>query len=257
MMLALFFSAAIAVTLPKPAPPPDLNAPPADAQKSADGLVWKQLQAGTSSEHPGADDYIHLRYSVWKASDGSVVDYMRIAAPSFVELAKLLPGMREMFESMTPGEKRRAWIPASLGAGKIKEGDMFVVDGELVDIVHRPATPADVAAPPADAIRTPSGLFYKILRPGTGAAHPGRHSKVVVDYNGWTTDGRMFDTSVLRGDPAEFSLDEVIPGWIEGIQLMTEGERVRFWIPEKIAYKGEKGKPAGMLVFDVELLKIR
>jgi peptidylprolyl isomerase len=257
MMLALFFAAATAVTLPKPAPPPDLNAPPVDAQKSADGLIWKQLQAGTSSEHPGADDYIHLRYSVWKASDGSVIDYMRIASPSFVELAKLLPGMREMFASMTLGEKRRAWIPASLGAGKIKEGDMFVVDGELVDIVHRPITPADVAAPPADAIKTPSGLAYKILRPGTGTVHPGRHTRVLVDYNGWTTDGQMFDTSILRGDPVEFSLAEVIPGWTEGIQLMTEGEKVRFWIPEKIAYKGEKGKPAGMLVFDVELLKIR
>lgn len=256
-MLALFFAAATAVVLPKPAPPPDLNAPPADAQKSADGLVWKQLQAGTSPEHPGADDYIHFRYAVWKASDGSVVDYMRIASPSFVELAKLLPGMREMFASMTPGEKRRAWIPASLGAGKIKEGDLFVVDGELVDIVHRPAMPADVAAPPAEVITMPSGLAYKILRPGTGTAHPGRHSRVLVNYNGWTTDGQMFDTSILRGDPIEFELSAVIPGWTEGIQLMTEGEQVRFWIPEKIAYKGEKGKPAGMLVFDVELLKIR
>ncbi|MGH9423814.1 MAG: FKBP-type peptidyl-prolyl cis-trans isomerase, partial [Thermoanaerobaculia bacterium] len=130
-------------------------------------------------------------------------------------------------------------------------------DGELVDIVHRPVTPADVAAPPADAIRMPSGLAYKILRPGTGTVHPGRHTRVLVDYNGWTTDGQMFDTSILRGDPVEFSLAEVIPGWTEGIQLMTEGEKVRFWIPEKIAYKGEKGKPAGMLVFDVELLKIR
>jgi peptidylprolyl isomerase len=252
MMLALFFAAAVAVT-----PPPDLKAPPADAQKSADGLVSKQLQAGTSGEHPGAGDYIHLRYAVWKASDGSVIDFTRSEAPSFVEIAKLLPGMREMFEQMTPGEKRRAWIPASLGGGKIAAGETFVVDGQLVDVVHPPTPPAGVAAPPADATKTSSGIAYKVLRPGTGTAHPKKHDRVVVHYSGWTTDGQRFDSSVMRGEPAEFSLTEVIAGWTEGLQLMTEGEKVRFWIPEKLAYKGKSGLPAGMLVFDVELLKIR
>jgi peptidylprolyl isomerase len=255
MIAALFFAAAVVIA--KPAPPPDLNAPPADAQKSADGLVTKQLQAGAAGEHPGEGDYIHVRYAVWKASDGSVIDYTRTEVPAFVEVAKLLPGMREMFEQMTPGEKRRAWIPSSLGGGKIANGETFVVDGELVDIVHRPVTPPDVAAPPADAITTPSGLAYKILRPGTGTVHPTKRDKVQVDYSGWTTDGRMFDTSILRGDPAEFPLTEVISGWTERLQLMTEGEKVRFWIPERLAYKGKAGMPAGMLVFDVELLKIR
>lgn len=254
-MLALFFAAAVVIT--KPAPPPDLNAPPADAQKSVDGLISKQLEAGTPGEYPGDGDYIHVRYAVWKASDGSVIDYTRTEGPAFVELAKLLPGMRELFEQMTPGEKRRAWIPASLGGGKIANGETFVVDGQLVDIVHRPVTPPDVAVPPADAIKTESGLAYKILRLGTGSVHPKKHDKVLVDYSGWTTDGRMFDTSILRGDPAEFPLTEVVPGWTEGLQLMTEGEKVRFWIPEKLAYKGKAGMPSGMLVFDVELLKIR
>jgi FKBP-type peptidyl-prolyl cis-trans isomerase len=257
MMLALIFAAAFSSVKPAPAPPPDLKTPPADAQKSADGLVSKQLEAGTSDQHPGADDYVHIRYAVWKASDGSVVDYTRSEVPTFVGMSKLLPGMREMFEQMTIGEKRRAWIPPSLGGGKIAAGDTFVVDGELVDVVHPPAVPSDVAAPPADAIKTSSGLAYKVLQPGSGTEHPKKHSRVVVHYTGWTTDGRMFDTSVLRGEPAEFSLDEVVPGWTEGIQLLTVGEKVRFWIPEKLAYKGKSGYPAGMLVFDVELLKFQ
>src|SRR5204862_2897794 len=139
------------------------------------------------------------------------------------EMAKLLPGMREMVALMTPGEKRRAWVPASLGAGKIKEGEMFVIDGELVDVVHPPAVPADVAAPPADATKTPSGLAYKVLTPGTGTKHPGRHATVTVHYSGWTTDGLMIDSSVVRGEPSDMFLDQVIPGWIEGLQLMTEG----------------------------------
>ena len=64
----------------------------------------------------------------------------------------------------------------------------------------------------------------------------------------------MFDSSILRKESSGFRLDEVIRGWTEGIQLMVKGEKTRFWIPEKLAYRGERGKPAGMLVFDVELL---
>jgi peptidylprolyl isomerase len=240
-----------------PAPPADLKAPPADAVKQADGLVMKQLGPGTSDQHPTADDFVHIRYAVWKASNGSVVDYSHGTAPSFVQMSKLLPGMRDMFAAMSPGERQRAWIPTELGAGKIAAGETFVVDGELVDIVPPPAAPSDVAAPPADATITKSGLAYKILQPGTGTAHPKRGSTVFVNYSGWTTDGKMFDTSIVRGDTADFPLDAVIPGWTEGIQLMTVGEKVRFWVPERLAYKGEGGKPRGMLVFDVELVRIK
>jgi peptidylprolyl isomerase len=80
---------------------------------------------------------------------------------------------------------------------------------------------------------------------------------VVVNYTGWTTDGRMFDSSVARGAPATMGLDDVIRGWTEGVGLMVEGERARFWIPEAMAYKGEAGQPRGMLVFDIELIKIQ
>ena len=78
---------------------------------------------------------------------------------------------------------------------------------------------------------------------------------MTVHYSGWTTDGKMFDSSVTRGQPATFPLDGVIGGWTEGVQLMVEGEKARFWIPEKLAYKGERA-PYGMLVFDIELIKI-
>ncbi|MFH1811346.1 MAG: FKBP-type peptidyl-prolyl cis-trans isomerase [Pseudomonadota bacterium] len=126
-----------------------------------------------------------------------------------------------------------------------------------------PATPIpapdDVAAAPADAERTPSGLASRILRPGTGHNHPTATDTVRVHYTGWTVDGRMFDSSVARGEPVAFPLDRVIPGWTEGVQLMVVGERRRFWIPARLAY-GERpsrpGAPAGTLVFDVELLDI-
>jgi FKBP-type peptidyl-prolyl cis-trans isomerase len=78
-----------------------------------------------------------------------------------------------------------------------------------------------------------------------------------VHYSGWTTDGKMFDSSAASGEPASFALNEVIAGWTEGLQMMVEGEKRRFWIPESLAYKGRSGSPQGMLVFDVELIKIQ
>src|SRR5437667_130814 len=116
--------------------------------------------------------------------------------------------------------------------------------------------PPDVAAPPADATKSSSGLASKVITKGSGKDHPTNDDVVVVHYTGWTTDGKMFDSSIVRGEPSSFTVDGVIPGWTEGLQLMYEGEKTRFWIPESLAYKG-KSAPYGMLVFDVELLKIQ
>lgn len=116
--------------------------------------------------------------------------------------------------------------------------------------------PADVASPPADAATTASGLASKVIKPGTGKTHPTARSRVRVHYTGWTTDGRMFDSSVARNETISFGLNQVIAGWTEGVQLMVEGETRRLWIPESLAYRGAPGAPKGMLVFDVELIKI-
>jgi peptidylprolyl isomerase len=116
--------------------------------------------------------------------------------------------------------------------------------------------PSDVAAPPADATKTSTGLTSKVLTPGTGTRNPKANSRVTVHYSGWTTDGKMFDSSVARGEPIAFGLNQVIPGWTEGVQLMVEGETRRLWIPQNLAYGGRPGAPAGMLVFDVELIRI-
>jgi peptidylprolyl isomerase len=116
--------------------------------------------------------------------------------------------------------------------------------------------PPDVKAPPKDAKKTSTGLAYKVLTPGTGKKHPSASSQVTVNYSGWKTDGSNFDNSQMHGGPATFPLNQVIKGWTEGVQLMVEGEKTRFWIPEEIAYGGRR-EPKGMLVFDIELLKIQ
>ncbi len=121
------------------------------------------------------------------------------------------------------------------------------------------AAPDDVAEPPEDAEVTDSGLAYRVLEEGDGETHPDETSTVSVHYTGWTTDGERFDSSVERGEPTSFPLGAVIDGWTEGVQLMVEGEKTRFWIPADIAYGEDPGggRPGGMLVFDIELIEIQ
>ena len=137
-----------------------------------------------------------------------------------------------------------------------------MVEVELVSFkegVPPPPVPADVKAPPADAETTASGIASKIITKGAGSVHAKKTDTVTVHYSGWTTDGKMFDSSVTRGEPSSFGLGQVIKGWTEGVQLMVVGEKRRFWIPAALAY-GENpggGRPGGMLVFDIELLEIQ
>jgi peptidylprolyl isomerase len=132
-----------------------------------------------------------------------------------------------------------------------------VVAAPMISFAQAPLpAPPDVKAPPKDAKKTSSGLAYKVLTPGKGTQHPTTTSEVTVQYTGWTTDGHMFDSSITRGEPATFPLNRVIAGWTEGVQLMVEGEKARLWIPENLAYRGQRA-PYGMLVFDIELLKIK
>jgi peptidylprolyl isomerase len=122
------------------------------------------------------------------------------------------------------------------------------------------SAPADVAAAPADAEVSASGLASKQIEAGSGTTHPFPSNRVRVDYVGWKPDGMMFDNSRrVRSTPAEFALNGVIGGWTEGLQLMVVGEVRRFWVPSELAYGDNPtraGAPAGDLVFDVDLLDI-
>ena len=241
------------------AAPPDLTAPPADATKSSTGLISKVVTPGTSTEKPAATDIVTVNYTGW-ASDGRMFDSsVTRGNPSTFPLNRVMAGWKECVQLMVIGEKRRCWVPQEL-AYKGQAGrptGTVVFDIELVDTRPSPTIPPpDVAEVPKDAKRTASGLAYKVLRPGTGARHPDGLREVLVHYTGWTTDGKMFDSSIPRGNPTPMRLDDVIRGWTEGVQLMVEGERTRFWIPQDLAYGGQAGSPRGMLVFDIELVRI-
>jgi len=245
------------------AAPENVSAAPADAIKSASGLAWIVLNAGTATEHPTAEDTVKVHYTGWtlegKMFDSSVARGEPISFP----LNRVIKGWTEGVQLMVEGEKRRFWIPADLAYGENPgngaPGGMLVFDVELLSIEKAPVapkTPEDVAAAPANAIVSKTGLASVVLKTSTGTEHPSVSDIVTVHYSGWTTDGNLFDSSVMRDQSISFPLSGVIKGWTEGMQLMVAGEKRRFWIPASLAY-GESpppGAPAGMLVFDVELL---
>ncbi len=236
--------------------PADVAAPPADATKTASGLATKVIKPGTGKDHPAKNDVVSVDYTGW-TTDGKMFDSsIPLGVPATFQVSRVVPGFSEGVQLMVAGETRRLWIPEELAyqgqAGRPK--GMLVFDVSLLDIPTH--APADVKAPPKDAKAIAGGLEYKVLRPGTGKRHPKPSDTVTVNYTGWTTDGKMFDSSLTRGKPSTFRLSGVIPGWTKALQLMVEGEKTRFWIPEDLAYQG-KSAPYGMLVFDVELLSIQ
>jgi peptidylprolyl isomerase len=239
----------------KIAAPADVAAVPADATKTASGLATKVLSKGTGAFHPTKDDVVVVHYTGWK-TDGTMFDSsVAKGKPSTFGVGRVIAGFSEGLQLMVVGEKRRLWIPEALAyKGQREPKGMLVFDLELIDVPSHP--PSDVKAPPADAKKTASGLAYKVLKEGVGGRHPRTNNSVTVHYTGWTTDGKVFDSSVVRGEPSTFQVDGVIAGWTEGLQLMYEGEKTRLWIPEKLAYEGKRA-PYGMLVFDVELIKIQ
>ncbi|MGE3519862.1 MAG: FKBP-type peptidyl-prolyl cis-trans isomerase [Vicinamibacterales bacterium] len=259
LLIALLLAATAAAQSPRTLPPPpDVAATPADAQKTASGLASKVIKAGTGTTHPGRTDMVTVHYTGW-TTDGKMFDSSKTGPgrPATFPLDKVIAGWTEGVQLMVAGETRRLWIPEALAyRGQREPKGMLVFDVELLSFTAVPQAPTELKAPAPDAKKTASGLSYLVLRPGTGTRHPSARSQVTVHYSGWTTDGKMFDSSVTRGEPATFPLDGVIAGWTEGVQLMVEGEKTRFWIPEPLAYKGQS-PPYGMLVFDVELIAIR
>jgi FKBP-type peptidyl-prolyl cis-trans isomerase len=246
--------------------PEDVAAAPADAQKTASGLATKVLAKGTGKTRPKPEDRVKVNYSGW-TKDGRMFDSsVKRGEPAVFGVGQVIKGWTEGLQLMVEGEKRRFWIPAALAYGNsagmgAPSGDL-TFDVELVQIIapgKPPPVPKDLKAAPKDAKKTTSGLAYKVLQKGKGKDHPASTNRVTVHYSGWTTDGKMFDSSVVRGEPTTFPLNGVIKGWTEGVQLMVVGEKARFWIPAELAY-GEKarrpGAPSGPLIFDIELIAI-
>ena len=237
---------------------PPANAPE-DAIKLPSGVVYKIVKTSPGAKAIAETDLVELDFAGWTQEDGkrfhsSLEMNESLAAP----VNTMFPAWKEVLPKVHVGDVVQMWVPQAHGIdpdGNSLKGNL-VFEMTILSARSMPQPPADVAAPGADTQKTESGIAWRILKQGTGTKHPTAKSTVKVHYSGWTTDGVMFDSSIARDKPIEFGLDQVIAGWTEAVQLMVPGEKRLVWIPEELAYKGQPGAPAGMLVFEIELIDI-
>lgn len=192
-----------------------------------------------------------------KASYGvgmSIAESLAQQELSTLDLDQVLAGMRTIFNGETPlitAEEANQHIQRYLDAQKTQKYEVNKLAGEafLADNAQRP-----------EVKTTASGLQYEVLQEGDGHK-PSPTSQVTVHYHGTLTDGTVFDSSVERGAPATFGVNQVIRGWTEALQLMAAGSKYRLTIPQELAYganphPGGAIQPYAALIFDVELLSI-
>ncbi len=246
----------------------------------------KVLQPGTGSERPADNDCVTVTFMAWRR-DGTLFGRSGSAGGGQIQcLNAIAVGVADALKLMVPGEKRRLWVPASLTvapqqrrgrgpAGRRAAGEPpesaepgerqpgaadLTYDVELIGILKAPPTPIDLKAPGADALKTPSGLVYRVLRKGPGTDHPLATSQVTLHFSGWTSDGRLFVSTVMSHRPAMFRVATLPPGWREAVQQMVAGEKARFWVPAALALGGKPpitSGPGDTLLYDIELVAVQ
>jgi FKBP-type peptidyl-prolyl cis-trans isomerase len=251
---------------PAPPTPPDVAAAPANAEPTKLGSKFIVVRPGTGTAKAHPWDEVTYNYTAWDETGRMFETTEMKKKPSKMAPYRQSAALEEILTSITAGERVRVWTTGEKMAmnGKVMQGQPsgpVCYEIEVIEIepgVEPPAVPPDVAKPPGDAQKTAKGTFYKVLKAGKGGPKAKVTDVVKVNYTGWTTDGRMFDSSVMRKEPGEFNLSgAIIAGWSDGIPNMSVGDKFRFWIPSELAYKAAPGKPQGMLVFDIELLEIK
>jgi peptidylprolyl isomerase len=252
------------------------NATKAGVKTTASGLQYEILAEGPAAGvSPNATDLVDVHY-VGTLIDGTEFDSSRArGAAARFPLNQVIPGWTEGVQLMSEGDRFRFFVPPELAYGEqgtpggpIGPNQALIFDVELIKVTsadrNLEAATKFLAenAKKAGVKSTPSGLQYEVLTEGkAGGKKPTDASKVSVHYEGKLVNGAVFDSSYARGEPIEFPLNAVIPGWTEGVQLMSEGDKFRLYIPPALGY-GAQGTPGGpigpneALIFEVELLKV-
>lgn len=240
------------------------------------GLQYMVLEEGPEDGYsPDSTDLVIVHY-VGTLKDGVEFDSSRArgAAAQF-PLNQVIPGWTEGVQLMSEGDRFRFFVPPELAYREfgsppnIGPNEALIFDVELIK-VQNPARNLETAekflaenAKKDGVTTTESGLQYEVITKGGGdGKSPEASDTVEVHYQGTLLNGTEFDSSYTRGETIEFPLNRVIPGWTEGVQLMSEGDKFRFFIPPELAY-GEGGTPGGpigpneALVFEVELVAVK
>ena len=239
------------------------------------GLQYMVLVEGSAAgATPVSTDLVVVHY-VGTLKDGVEFDSSRArgAAASFY-LNRVIPGWTEGVQLMSEGDKYRFFVPPDLAYGErvrpggpIGPNEALIFEVELIRVENPERNLAEANAfldenAGKDGIQTTeSGLQYQVMteEPADGAS-PTAEDTVKVHYQGTLINGTEFDSSYARGEPIEFPLGQVIAGWTEGVQLMSEGDKFRFFIPPDLAY-GQNGRPGiasnQALIFEVELIEVK
>lgn len=242
---------------PDPIPvPEDVAAAPDNAQRTSSGLASRVLEPGKGDRPPGPNDMVSIRYTGWK-TDGLQFDTTEYKKrPRKFRLDLIITGLSEGLQLMVVGEKRRLWIPEELAYAGRQDGipGMLVYDVKLIEVFRAPETPPDIAAAPASAVKTDSGLAYLVLASAEGDP-PGPQDKVSAHVDSWMPDGTLFDSTRLRDSPTSFQLDQSVPAFHEMIGSMAPGEKRRVWSPAELAQLDEDSSIDTPMVFEIELLQ--
>lgn len=238
-------AALLAGALPAPAQQP--AAAPVAAKAPADKAPAKTPAAGAASKETGQRDATSYSLGVIMGEQlrESGVTPAQISSP------RVAQGVRDAItgKSKTSDADRKNMVDLIRGAQE-----------KLVDTNHKAAATflADNGKKPG-VVTTASGLQYKVLAAGSGDS-PKRTDEVTVNYRGTLLDGTEFDSSYKRGEPANFRVDRVIPGWTEALQLMKPGGKMQLYVPPQLAYDTHSRPPippGALLLFDVELIGVK
>jgi peptidylprolyl isomerase len=240
-----------------------------DTITTASGLKYILMKENKSGELAAAGTQATVHYSGY-FKDGKMFDSsVERGQPFKVKVGKgqVIKGWDEGLALLRKGEKAKLFIPYTLGYGEQGYGPIpakadLIFDVEIVD-VQAPVVPVLYDVSKLEAQKTASGLQYYVVNKSASTVKAEAGKTVKVHYSGYLADGKMFDSSVERGEPIEFPLGQgmVIPGWEEGIALMNVGDKLKLIIPYYLAY-GEQGRepiiPAKAdLTFDVELVEVK
>jgi peptidylprolyl isomerase len=253
----LLLAAALALTLPAAAQPP---APQKDAPKQPNGLEIWDVKEGTG-EPAAKGDTVRIHYTGWttdgKEFDSSVTRGKLATFP----LNRLIKGWQEGIPGMKPGGTRRLKIPSDLAYGDAGRPPTIPAKATLIFEIDYAGNPMSMPDLKAKAWKKlDNGVRLWDVQEGTGAeVKPG--ATVTIHYTGWTLDGKVFDSSVKRGEPATFPLGSLIKGWQEYVPGMKVGGIRLMELPAEFAY-GAAGSPPDIppnatLVFEIEVLGAR
>ena len=260
---------------------------------TASGLQYEVIKRGTGAVSPKATDRVEVHYTGLLIDGQEFDSSVKRNQTATFGLNQVIPGWTEGLQYMKVGDKFRFFIPYNLAYGEQARGNIIkgfstlIFEVELFRIEeteqhsaddghnHGGTQPTEVKAGDEKAkglaflaenkkrpgvMTTASGLQYEVMKKGTGTVSPGPTDQVEVHYHGTLINGTIFDSSVQRGETISFGLNQVIRGWTEGLQLMKEGDKFKFYIPSDLAY-GDRSPGAGIppgatLIFEVELFKV-